>query len=398
MTHILIDFYVMCVPIVTCDDAEHSLTSSSKDDLIIHIMWEISVVTTPLGSIGVAELTKTVSQQLRHLYGPNKIVVVIYFRFLKFCPCAACSGVRYALSNNPLSVLLHSRSLLPSDADSPTDRGLILADPSSYNWSTLHTQRCAMLAVSEPTGTTNTTVGPSVEQERSGLREAEHEWQAVLQEMPSHCRCGISGEAENWVPSPTPGASRAQVISVYLFISLRRPLGLGTPPDSQASALAPAPIARTLVQHAQREHEAAAKVVGAPGAPNRPPRADPAPPNTQRSASQQARRQQEPHIPLPRVADPVHVPPPPRRQRRPAGCHHHRNSDRPAAPRMLLARCPYVEPDARHDLGRMDVKCRHCGALHWLAEKIAKLADHSPKCRMCCNHGKVVIDSLVDPH
>ncbi|KAJ6626180.1 hypothetical protein B0H10DRAFT_1870733, partial [Mycena sp. CBHHK59/15] len=64
---------------------------------------------------------------------------------------------------------------------------------------------------------------------------------------------------------------------------------------------------------------------------------------------------------------------------------------------MPPARRPYVEPDARHDLGRMDVKCRHCGALHWLAEKIAKSPGHSPEFGMCCNHGKVVIDALVDP-
>ncbi|KAJ7732052.1 hypothetical protein DFH07DRAFT_680258, partial [Mycena maculata] len=61
------------------------------------------------------------------------------------------------------------------------------------------------------------------------------------------------------------------------------------------------------------------------------------------------------------------------------------------------ARRPYTEPETRHDLGRMDVKCRHCGALHWMAEKIAKSSETNPQYGMCCNHGKVVVERLEEP-
>ena len=37
---------------------------------------------------------------------------------------------------------------------------------------------------------------------------------------------------------------------------------------------------------------------------------------------------------------------------------------------FLAARQPYREPTARHDLGRMDIECPHCGALHWMMERL----------------------------
>ena len=37
-------------------------------------------------------------------------------------------------------------------------------------------------------------------------------------------------------------------------------------------------------------------------------------------------------------------------------------------PLFFMARRPYEEPRTRHDLGRMVVKCRSCGSLHWMDE------------------------------
>jgi hypothetical protein len=45
----------------------------------------------------------------------------------------------------------------------------------------------------------------------------------------------------------------------------------------------------------------------------------------------------------------------------------------------------------------MDVKCQHCGALHWLAEKTANSSQSNPQFGACCNHGKVVIENLAEP-
>lgn len=45
----------------------------------------------------------------------------------------------------------------------------------------------------------------------------------------------------------------------------------------------------------------------------------------------------------------------------------------------------------------MDVKCAHCGALHWMDEKIVKSSATTPKFGMCCLHGKVALPQLEDP-
>lgn len=66
-------------------------------------------------------------------------------------------------------------------------------------------------------------------------------------------------------------------------------------------------------------------------------------------------------------------------------------------PLFLAAHCPYQEPRERHDLGRMDVKCRWCGALHWMNEKLYHSSAINPIFGMCCNSGKVVLPLLRDP-
>ena len=63
-----------------------------------------------------------------------------------------------------------------------------------------------------------------------------------------------------------------------------------------------------------------------------------------------------------------------------------------------MARRPYEEPSTRHDLGRMDVKCRWCEALHWIDEKLKHSSRSNPVFGICCNSGsKVDIPKLRDP-
>ena len=44
-------------------------------------------------------------------------------------------------------------------------------------------------------------------------------------------------------------------------------------------------------------------------------------------------------------------------------------------------------------MGRMDIACSDCGALHWASEKLV----NSPKFGMCCNSGKIKVPRLDDP-
>ncbi|KIM40031.1 hypothetical protein M413DRAFT_29163, partial [Hebeloma cylindrosporum] len=64
---------------------------------------------------------------------------------------------------------------------------------------------------------------------------------------------------------------------------------------------------------------------------------------------------------------------------------------------FLAGRRPYQDPPQRHDLGPMDIPCPHCGALHWLAEKLSNSSKHSPKFGMCCMEGKVQLPALEAP-
>lgn len=66
-------------------------------------------------------------------------------------------------------------------------------------------------------------------------------------------------------------------------------------------------------------------------------------------------------------------------------------------PAYRLAREPYVEPAGRHDLGRMDVTCEYCGALHWSAEKTSNSRVNSPEFGICCDHGLVRLPLLEHP-
>ena len=64
---------------------------------------------------------------------------------------------------------------------------------------------------------------------------------------------------------------------------------------------------------------------------------------------------------------------------------------------FLAARHPYQEPHMRHYLGKMMVKCRWCGALHWMNEKLSHSSLSNPKFGICCNSGKVELPVLRNP-
>jgi hypothetical protein len=49
---------------------------------------------------------------------------------------------------------------------------------------------------------------------------------------------------------------------------------------------------------------------------------------------------------------------------------------------------------ALHDLGGCVLMCIFCGALHWLAEKLANSSDGNPRFSKCCSRGKVKLPSL----
>ena len=63
----------------------------------------------------------------------------------------------------------------------------------------------------------------------------------------------------------------------------------------------------------------------------------------------------------------------------------------------MAARKPYEEPCARHELGCMGVRCRWCGALHWMGEKLSRSSTNNPIFGMCCNSGKVQLPLLREP-
>ncbi len=64
---------------------------------------------------------------------------------------------------------------------------------------------------------------------------------------------------------------------------------------------------------------------------------------------------------------------------------------------FFAARKPYVEPASRHDLGRMNVLCPDCDALHWEGERLSSSSKSKPKFGICCMSGKVKLPACQDP-
>ncbi|KIJ55925.1 hypothetical protein M422DRAFT_239093 [Sphaerobolus stellatus SS14] len=51
-----------------------------------------------------------------------------------------------------------------------------------------------------------------------------------------------------------------------------------------------------------------------------------------------------------------------------------------------------------HYLGRMNVECEHCNALHWLEERVLYMGSKlNPKFGLCCDHGHVKLSPPLSP-
>ena len=61
------------------------------------------------------------------------------------------------------------------------------------------------------------------------------------------------------------------------------------------------------------------------------------------------------------------------------------------------ARHPFNRNWPVHNMGRMDVPCTECGALHWRCEKLSSSSNIDPKFGTCCFHGKIKLPKLEGP-
>lgn len=189
---------------------------------------------------------------------------------------------------------------------------------------------------------------------------------------------------------------------------------------SQQPSPAPPPTAnqQSTAQRARRERERRVREVGARSSPAPPPEAN------QRSIGQRRRRERErrardtgTRLSQPPSRSPSLAPPPAANQRTIAQRERRERERRArgveaaaaAAPlggqradngndlNLPPARRPYQEPATQNDLGRMDVPCPHCGALHWIEERLAQSSPTSPNFGSCCDHGQVQLDAVEDP-
>jgi hypothetical protein len=62
-----------------------------------------------------------------------------------------------------------------------------------------------------------------------------------------------------------------------------------------------------------------------------------------------------------------------------------------------IARQPFSNTQPVHYAGKLHVKCDHCGALHWLDERLSNSSKTSPKFGMCCFSGKIKLTKLEEP-
>ncbi|KAI3898747.1 hypothetical protein MKW98_000860 [Papaver atlanticum] len=51
----------------------------------------------------------------------------------------------------------------------------------------------------------------------------------------------------------------------------------------------------------------------------------------------------------------------------------------------------------RHYLGKMDIECSSCGALHWIDERTNKSSKKNPIFSRCFRKGKVILPALLEP-
>ncbi|KAF8149543.1 hypothetical protein B0H34DRAFT_190849 [Crassisporium funariophilum] len=183
-------------------------------------------------------------------------------------------------------------------------------------------------------------------------------------------------------------------------------------PQPAAPPSQPTSNRRSLAQQARRARERAAKEAGQnlQGTRPAPPTQLPSPPPTQQATTRSTHgptsvergpRGQQPTPPATQSwaqgrEHSAPAPPAPRQQP-----HRAVGAIRPAiALHRLLpaARRPYQDPETRHDLGRMNIACPYCGALHWDAERTAKSRrGGNPEFGICCDHGKVRLPELQCP-
>ena len=68
-----------------------------------------------------------------------------------------------------------------------------------------------------------------------------------------------------------------------------------------------------------------------------------------------------------------------------------------AAHPLPLARQPFDHNWPVHYMGKMDIMCTDCQALHWLSEKLVISSQINPKFVMCCYQEKIKVPKLKDP-
>ena len=66
---------------------------------------------------------------------------------------------------------------------------------------------------------------------------------------------------------------------------------------------------------------------------------------------------------------------------------------------LPIAQRPYREPAQRHDLGRIEHPCHHCGALHWILERSTAKGSTiaNPLFEMCCGSGNIELPLMAPP-
>ena len=57
----------------------------------------------------------------------------------------------------------------------------------------------------------------------------------------------------------------------------------------------------------------------------------------------------------------------------------------------------HTNENGRLSIGKMDSRCRHCNALHWIGEKQSKFPSSNPQYTICCGKGKVRLPPTADP-
>ena len=119
-----------------------------------------------------------------------------------------------------------------------------------------------------------------------------------------------------------------------------------------------------------------------------------APPAPLRRARGNRQRRQASPPPLQRIQPPPLPPPPPP----PPAPQFVAPAPPPPNPLILpKARQPFDPLWPRHYLGKMDIQCVNCNALHWIDERLVNSSRREPKFGMCCTSGKILLDKLDEP-